>query len=156
MNDTTITKKQEKSTTACQGESFFVCPDFLHRVCDFRISDIVPLSEVILLGVVDTEAIEPEADDCVLEVEVLRADGCADDVDDFEEEGYGAEGSGHVMSAARVDLQCILMFSYKYHCLVRSSPGMVVFSGMDICRSDIDTPGFSKSILTAVRKHGNM
>ena len=84
-------------------------------------------------------------DDCVLEV--LGCDGSADEVD-FEEEGLGSEGSGHVMSAARVDLQCILIFSYKYHCLVRSSPGIVVFVGMDICKSDSDTPGFSKSIST--------
>ena len=34
----------------------------------------------------------------------LKCDGSADEVD-FEEEGLGVEGSGHVMSAARVDLQ---------------------------------------------------
>ena len=38
--------------------------------------------------------------------------------------GLGSEGFGHVISAARADVQCIRMFSYKYHCLVRSSPGM--------------------------------
>ena len=79
---------------------------------------------------------------------IVYTDGCIDEADDFEEEGLGVEGSKHVRSAARVDLQCILMFSYKYHCLARSNPGMVV-SGMDVCRSDVDTSGFSKSISTA-------
>ena len=93
---------------------------------------------VFLVGVVDSEAAEPVACDCVLDV------GTDGRVDDFETEGFGAEGSGHVMSAARVDLQCILIFSYKYH-----YPGITVFSGMEICRSEIDTPGFSKLISTA-------
>ena len=51
-----------------------------------------------------------------------------------------------IMSVARVDLQCILMLSYKYHCLVRSNPEIVIFSGMDVCRSDVDN---TKSISTA-------
>ena len=39
------------------------------------------------------------------------------------------EGLGQVMFAVRVDLQCILMFSYKYYSLVRSisKPGMYFF-----------------------------
>lgn len=107
----------------------------------------MPLFEAFRLGVTlfDSEAVKIGVDDCLLEE---GTDGCIDGADDFEVEGFGAEGSGHVMSAARVDLQCILMFSYKYHCLVRSNPEMVIFSGMDVCRSDVDTPGFSKSIST--------
>lgn len=84
---------------------------------------------VFLVGVVDSEAAEPVACDRVLDI---GADGR---VDDFETEGFGEEGSGHVMSAARVDLQCILILLYKYH--------------WEICRSEIDTPGFSKLISTA-------
>lgn len=48
-----------------------------------------------------------------------------------------------------LDLHCILMFSRKYHCHVRSSPVMIVFSSMDIWRHDVDAPGFCKSILNA-------
>ena len=78
----------------------------------------MPLFVVILLSVADTEADEAA-------ILVVGADGRAYEV----EEGLGAEGRGHVTTAARVDLQCIRMFSYKYHCLVRSSPLMIVFSG---------------------------
>ena len=116
----------------------------MHECFLFRVSDS---EAVFLVGVVDSEVaepvVEPVAGDFVL---VVGADGRPDD---FEKEGFGAEGSGHVMSAARADLQCILIFSYKYHCLVRSNPGIAVFSGMDIRRSGIDTPGFSKLISTA-------
>jgi hypothetical protein len=86
------------------GQVLFVCPGFLHRVHErflFRVSDSVPLFEVFRLGVV---AVDAGAGDCVLKE---GTDGWTDEVDDFEEEGLGAEGSGHVMSAARVDLQCI-------------------------------------------------
>ena len=150
--DSKNTQQEYLTINYClSGQVLFVCPGFLHRVHEcflFRVSDSVPLFEAFRLGVTlfNSEAVETGADDCLLEE---GTDGCIDEADDFEEEGFGAEGSGHVMSAARVDLQCILMFSYKYHCLVRSNPGMVVFSGMDVCRSDVDTSGFSKSISTA-------
>ena len=57
---------------------------------------------------------------------VVDADSWCVDDEGFAQlfAGLGTEGFGHVMSAARVDVQCICMFSYKYHCLVRSSPGM--------------------------------
>ena len=96
------------------GQVLFVRPGFLQRVHEcflFRVSDSMPFSVVIFLGVADTEADEVGAEVCVL---VVGADRHADEV----EEGLGAEGRGHVMSAARVDLQCIRMFLYKYHCLV--------------------------------------
>ena len=41
------------------------------------------------------------------------------------------------------------MQTYLAFAISRSNPEMVIFSGMDVCRSDVDTSSFSKSISTA-------
>ena len=46
-----------------------------------------------------------------------------------ESVGLGCEGLGHVMSAAKFDLQCGLMCSYRYHCRCKSKPGIGVRLG---------------------------
>ena len=58
--------------------------------------------------------------------------------------GFGREGLGQVRSAASLELQCWQMFSYRYHCLLMSSPGISVWLGKGEERSvrsaaDLDT-----------------
>ena len=47
----------------------------------------------------------------------------------LNDDGLGSDGFGHVISAARLELQCWRMFSYKYHFLFKSSPGITVRLG---------------------------
>ena len=49
--------------------------------------------------------------------------------------GFGREGLGEVRSAASLELQCWRMFSYRYHCLLRSNPGISVRLGKEEERS---------------------
>ena len=41
-----------------------------------------------------------------------------------DSEGLGIEGFGHVRSAAKLDLQCGLICSYRYHCHCGCNPRM--------------------------------
>ena len=87
--------------------------------------ELEPETRVVLVLASPSDETGVEVDGVVVDTDPW----CIDD--GFAElfAGLGSEGFGHVMSAARVDLQCIRMFSYKYHCPVRSSPGMRVLPG---------------------------
>ena len=94
------------------GHVLFVCPDKWHCVHFRFLPDPLGTSALVV---------------CVTVVAVV----------DFY---FGILGFGQVISAAKVDLQCCLICSYRYHFLSKLIPGMT-FSGMPV---DTDErPAFS-------------